>query len=393
MSRHALILAEAIEPTALVESTLARYGIDSLRRARQVSDAVDLLAQAHVDVVFVAVDQLTDTALAQVGRAIRRESHTEVVGTAASSDPELMLRAMRAGIQEFLVRPVNPVELANAMDRVSRRRGLADARGQVIACYSTKGGVGVSAVVANLATALAAVRTDLRVAVADLVVPNGDQRLLFNGTVSYDIADVVGRAERLDAEFLNSVVAGVRDGVSLLASSERAEVADLVDASVVTAMLQHVRTTYSYTLVDCEHHLNERTLAALDAADRILFITQLDVSSLRGTQRALALFRRLGYPSAKVCVVVNRYDPRDVLTLSDAASVLKSEVYFRIPNAYKPMAEALSRGVSVAHVDGGRGLAAAFEELARKIGGPTDAAAEASAPGSRLRSLFARKRA
>jgi pilus assembly protein CpaE len=230
MSRTALVIGDAVERDANVTATLARFGVDEIVPVPEISVALDLLSQRHVDVVFVAVESLTEPLLAQLDRTIRREQHTDVIGTAPKADPEVMLRAMRAGIQEFLVRPVNPTELAAALERQNRRSKAGGTSGSVFACYSAKGGMGVSSIAANLAAALASTHKAQRVAVADLVIPNGEQRLHFNASVAYDIGEVATKPDRLDQELLNSVLAPVRDGIWLLASSEDPEVDEMVDA-------------------------------------------------------------------------------------------------------------------------------------------------------------------
>jgi pilus assembly protein CpaE len=395
MARTALVIGDAIERDANVTSTLARFGVEEIVPVAEVSAALDLLSQRHVDVVFVAVEGLTEPLLAQLDRTIRREQHTDVIGTAPKADPEIMLRAMRAGIQEFLVRPVNPVELAAALERQNRRSKGAGTAGSLFACYSAKGGLGVSSIAANLGFALAATHKKQRVAVADLVIPNGEQRLHFNASVAYDIGEVATKPDRLDQELLNSVLAPVRDGIWLLASSEDPEVDEMVDAAMANQILQQLRSSFHYTVIDCDRQLNDRTLAALDAADRIVLVTQLNVSALRSTQRSLGIFRRLGYPNEKLCVVVNRLQSGEVISVSDAVDALKTDIYFKLPNDYKTMAEAMSRGVSAAEVDPQSKIAAAFATLATKLSG-ADAKVAAGRNGtaatSRLRGLFTRKK-
>jgi pilus assembly protein CpaE len=306
-----------------------------------------------------------------------------------------MLRAMRAGIQEFLVRPVNLTELAAALERQNRRSKGAGTAGSIFACYSAKGGLGVSAIAANLGFALAATHKKQRVAVADLVIPNGEQRLHFNASVAYDIGEVATKPDRLDQELLNSVLAPVRDGIWLLASSEDPEVDEMVDASMANQILQELRSSFHYIVVDCDRQLNDRTLAALDAADRIVLVTQLNVSALRATQRSLGIFRRLGYPNEKLCVVINRLQSGEVISVSDAVEALKTEIFFKLPNDYKTMAEAMSRGVSAAEVDPQSKIAAAFTSLATKLSG-ADAKVlsrkNGTAAKSGLRGLFTRKK-
>jgi pilus assembly protein CpaE len=388
-----LILGDAVQNDAGSLATLQRFGVDDVVRAASLDGGLDLLMSRHFDVVFVEADRLDDAMLQQLDRAVRRERNTEVVGTAPVADPAIMLRAMRAGIQEFLLRPIASGDLSAALERMMRRRATTATAGSVIAVYGAKGGLGCSVLASNLAAALAAPPRARRVAVVDLVLPGGEQKLHFNITPGYDIGQLVGKVERLDVELLKSVMAPARDGVWLLAASDDPEVDERIDAGVVTTVISQLRQSYHCTVVDCERQLTDRTLAVLDAADQVLMVTQLNVSALRATQRALAIFRRLGYPAGKLCVLVNRYPSGELLSIADAEEVLKSDVFFRLPNDYKLMTEANSRGVTVSEVDKDSKLAQAFEALANKLTGHHGEAATTNGMRpSRLRSLFARRK-
>ena len=157
-----------------------------------------------------------------------------------------------------------------------------------------------------------------------------------------------------------------------------------------------MRSVFEFTLVDCEHQLTDRTLAALDLADRIVLLTELKVTSLRAAQRTLAVFRRLGYPPEKVCVVVNRHQSGDVVSAAEAAQVLKSDVFFKIPNDYRAVSEAATAGVPVADSHPDSKIAQAYLQLAQRISGGTmpSVADRAGSNGARpgLRQLFSRKR-
>src|SRR5215217_7546580 len=112
MARQALLVGEALGGDDSIEQTLGRFGFSQLTRVANVKAALELLGQQHVDLVFVPIDALDESLLTRLDRAMRREKHTAVIGTAPVADPEFMLRAMRAGIQEFLVRPLEPAELS-----------------------------------------------------------------------------------------------------------------------------------------------------------------------------------------------------------------------------------------------------------------------------------------
>jgi hypothetical protein len=120
------------------------------------------------------------------------------------------------------------------------------------------------------------------------------------------------------------------DGVWTLAMT-RGRGASVGDAKTVTVALDAMRNRFLVSVAELGHQLSERTLAAFDAADRILLVTDGAVASLRGVQRVLRLCRRLNYPDEKMCVVVNRADSPGSLAATDIAAVLKRELFWRIP--------------------------------------------------------------
>ena len=178
---------------------------------------------------------------------------------------------------------------------------------------------------------------------------------------------------------------------------DRPEADELVEAGTIGTIIQHLRQNFLFTVLDCEHTLNERTLAALDAADRIVLVTQLNVAALRSAQRTVALCTRLGYSKEKVCVVVNRHQSGEVLSPADAEDVLKAPIYYKLPNDYRVASGAQTNGQPVAEFDPASKLAWSFSQLAAKLGGATASATNGThhqngAGASRLKRLFARKR-
>ena len=399
MAREALLVAKAAGPEYAAGEVLARFGFTKVHSAETVAQAIEQLRQKHVDLVVLPLDGVADLQLATLEREIRRERYTAVIGTAPKQEPEVMLRAMRAGIQEFLVSPPDPKDFAAAVDRLMRRTQASAENGEVIAVYSAKGGLGVSSVATNLAFGFAKNHPGARTALADMVVGAGDVRVLLNLNPSYDLGDLVAKIDRVDAELLNSLLTPTSAGVWVLPAPDQPEADDAVDANTVTMVIQHLRHNFAFTVLDCEHYLNERTLSALDAADRLVLVTHLIVAALRSTQRTVNLCRRLGYPNEKLCIVVNRWQSGEVLSPSDAEDVLKAEIFFKLPNDYRVASGALTNGKPISEFEPTSKLAYAYTQLAAKLGGgdhiKTNGAAahqNGSSGGSRLKNLFARKR-
>jgi len=373
MQRKALIIGEAVGPMETVSDVFQRFGFARVEEVPSLNAATARLRNDHYDLVAVAIDRLSSVEMAVLEREIRRES-SMLIGTAPKADPELILRGMRAGVQEFLVSPPDPTELANAIDRLTRRTMSESQRGQVVAVYSGKGGVGTTSTAVNLAYGFAKNHPDRRAAIADFVVGGGDVRVLLNLKPPYDIGDLVMKVDRVDQELLFSVLSATVGGVWVLPASESEEVSELLDATASASILNHLRAHFAVVVVDCEHHMSDRTLAAFDAADRVVLVTQLTVPALRSTKRTLELCERLGYPDSKLFVVVNRYHSGDVVTLTDAKDVLGRDVFWSIPNDYRAFTDALTRGRPVTDRDTATPLARAFVQLAAKLGGTSHVA-------------------
>ena len=391
MQRRALIAANAAGNPETVAGILARFGFTRTAQAEDREAALAQMREAHFDLVILPVDAITPAELVSLEREIRKDPNTSVIATAYAAEPDLIVRSMRAGVHEFLVNPPKPEELAGSVERLMRRSRSETEQGNLIAVYSGKGGLGSTSIAVNLAQSFAAVQKDARVALVDLVVAGGDVRVFLNLKPSYDISHLIAKGSQVDAELLNSVLTPCAGGVWALPTGDSPEDQDMFDSAAVSSILSLLRQHFAVTVVDCEHHLSEATLTALDAANRIVLVTQLTVPALRSTQRSLAVCRRLGYDESKLCVVINRYQSGDVLPVKDAEDLLQAQIYWKLPNDYRLSAASLTRGVPVTTEDPNSKLARSYADLVKKLSGVSTGAftrVQEATGSSRLRKLF-----
>ncbi|MGZ8375772.1 MAG: AAA family ATPase [Gemmatirosa sp.] len=371
MQRRAIIVAGAAGPgpSPIVESVLLRAGFAPAVEVPTVAQALERLRDERVDLLMLPLQGPAAADLSALEREIARAPQTFVLGTGAAVEPDLILRAMRAGVHEFLVTPPSTDDLTRAVDRMVRRARPESAPRLAVVVYSAKGGMGTTSVSLNLAFAFARTAGAGRVALADYVVSGGDVGTMLNLRPSYDIGDLAPKLAQLDAALLESFITRTPQGVAVLAASERPEALDTVDGLAAGRILEELRTHFATTVVDCEHHPTDRTLTALDAADRIVLVTQLSVAAVRSAQRTLQLFVRLGYPDEKIAVVANRTQPGDLISANDVGKVLDRELFFRLPNDYRASEAALTRGLPVVVHDPNTALARAYVALAAKLAG------------------------
>lgn len=387
-----LLIVDGVEGAGAAASTvLARYGFGVPKHAPSLDAALALLAREQVDLAILPLQDASPGQFTALEREARRTPLLLLIGTAPSADPQLILRTMRAGVHEFLTAPVQPGELGAAVDRLLRRRQAEGQQGSVIPVFSAKGGVGTTTVAVNLAHALAHRYGPRRVVLGDLVVEGGDVRVMLNMNPIYDILDTVQKLDRLDAQLIASLVTPGPDGLLVLPGAETVDPTMQLDGTATEILLGHLRASHAAVVLDCEHHLSERTLAAFNAADQVVFVTQLSVAALRSARRSLMLLQRLGYPAEKFCIVINRHQADEVLALRDAAEALGRPVWCSIANDYRTSLLAQNKGLPVAMVAGESRLASGYAHLAATFGGD-DAPAHHNGNGvsgpSRLRSLL-----
>jgi pilus assembly protein CpaE len=196
--------------------------------------------------------------------------------------------------------------------------------------YGSRAGVGVTTIAASLARA---VRSRERADVAWAELDPRAVRARSHAAGERGTATLPGNespdGNQMPIPDLDAAMVRQSDGIWTLAMTRPRTLA-VGDAKAVAAALDVMRGRFPVSVVELEHQVNERTLAAFDAADRILLVTEGAVPSLRGTQRVLRLCRRLNYPDEKLCVVLNRVGAPGSLSAEDVSAALRRELFWRI---------------------------------------------------------------
>lgn len=370
--RRAIVARGALGPLAPLVPVFTGAGFARPVEADSVEAMLSLAREVGADLLVLPLSGPSDGELINIERLLRERASMAAIGTAPTAASDLILAGFRHGLSEFLVAPADSEELAAALERLEIRWERAPRGGHVTAVYSPAGGAGVTTIAVNVAHALALRKPAGRVAVADLVVGLGDVATQLNLAPTYDLGDLVRKLKHADQESLHSIVENVADGMDVLAGTSNLELGEEVTTEAVQRILALMRSTYTYTVLDVEHTVSPRTIAALDAADRIVMAFQVTVTGLRKVKRALTLFEQLDFPADKVVLVANRVGAGDVMPWPDVSKALGRAVDFRLPNAYQVVAEAQTRGVPItanANAPGAQMLIDAYHLLAVRLMG------------------------
>ena len=307
---------------------------------------------------------------------------TAIISAAKDASPDFILQSLRAGAREFLRLPISTDELRTVIDRISEFfAGQTEApkkKGRMIAVFSSKGGCGTSFIATNLAAA-----SSVKTMLVDLNLQAGDLPLFLGVDPKYSIADVVENRAKLDDALIASFVTPCNPKLSLLAAPREADSADEIEPEHIFEVLQRLRESYEYVVLDPQHTFDAITLAALDQADEIVLVLTLDIPAIQSTQRALEIFDRLGYQRKKVRIVVNRWSKQIDLDLRQVEKFLGEPVIGFVPSDYQIAVSSINLGTPLVNSEANSGIAKEIRRISNTLGLETE-----DAPESKPRKAF-----
>jgi pilus assembly protein CpaE len=334
----------------------------------------DVVTQATPEIGIVGLDADPERALRLVEQVAQSVPQCDILVTSSSSDGNLILQAMRAGAKEFLIWPIRLEDLLAAIGRISERRfGRGDnkPRGcQVIAVAGTSGGVGSSSLAVNLACAFAA-REKNSVVLVDLDLALGDADVLLDTLPDYTIADLAQNINRLDYTLLKRSLTRHGSGVYLLPRPMQLEEIPLVTPEEFQRIVGLLKATFTHLVIDLSKAYSPLDLIALEMANHILLVTQLELASLRNVVRLLASFKQTEGLTEKVKIIVNRVGlDSGHISLKKAQETIGQEFYWQIPNDYRTMIEARNNGIPLIELAPRAAVTQAIVALAESLGTP-----------------------
>jgi pilus assembly protein CpaE len=270
-----------------------------------------------------------------------------VIALGPTKDPDLILGTMRAGAREFLVQ-TDREGLRKALGDLAKASDSRGVGGTVVTLFPTRGGVGCTSIVTNLAHAIQ--KCGQRVCLVDFDLHLGDVLSFLDLPGTYSITDVLANISRLDKELLDASIARHASGIRVLAQSGKVEEADHVKPPEVANLLGFLRRFYDFVLVDGVRGFDEMSLAALDASQKIMVVLTQDVPAVRNAKRCLDLFRRLGYGDSKVTLVLNRFQKNPDITSRVVEEMTGLPVGHTLSNDFGAAITAINRGLPLQSV-------------------------------------------
>ena len=308
---------------------------------------------------------------------------------------------MLAGARQFLIKPFSSNELVTSVRRVyqlgkeqekrkqkqidqlskeAAEKEEGEAKGQIIAMFSPKGGTGCSTLATNLAIAMQQIvnesKTDeeeeeseekTKIVLVDAGFQFGDVAALLNIRVKATIADIAPLYEELDEELLESVLMEHDSGLKTLLAPPRPEMAELVSPEAVSTIIKKLRRMFDIIIVDTYSTLQETLINILDECKLIVLVTTPEIPAIKSARLFFEITQALNYPPEKTQLVLNKSDRRSSIRSADIEASIKRRVEAQFSIDELVVTTAINQGVPYVIADSSSVLSRETHAYAKKL--------------------------
>lgn len=380
--------AETLRPIA-IEMGWAPEKVNKggLRNAVQ-----SLSVSASPQILFVDLsesgDPLNDiNALAEVC-----EPGTVVIAAGQVNDVRLYRDLVVSGIQDYLLKPLNPDMLREAFTNAQSILNAPKAievgteRPHISTAFiGARGGVGASTLATSVAWVLSekGARTT---ALLDLDVHFGTGALSLDLEPGRGLTDAIENPSRIDGLFIERAMVKSSERLSVLSAEAPINSPVLTDGAAFYQLQEEMRAAFECTVVDLPRGmlvLHPHLMTDIQVA---VIVTELTLAAARDTIRLLS-WMKSNAPQTQVVVVANRVQPAAVLEISrkDFEGSIERRIDFVVNFDQKLAAQSAKLGKPFAEAGKGNKTIGPIVDLATKLMAVGDSAEsiDSNTPGAK----------
>ena len=292
---------------------------------------------------------------------------TKVVVIGTHNDIPLYRELMRRGVSEYLVPPISVMQMIRAITTLYSDPSTPFI-GRTLAFVGAKGGVGSSTLAHNIAYALAE-HMQASTTIVDYDLAFGTAGLDFNQDPLQGFADALSKPDRLDPVLLDRMTAHCTERLSLFAAPASLDEDHEHDAETYEEVLNKIRATAPYVVLDLPHLWSGWMRRTLLSADDVVVVATPCLASLRNAKNLLDLVSRSRPNDSPPFLIVNQVGApgRPEIPIKDFAKALGVEPAIVLPFDAKLFGQAANNGQMVQEVNPKSKVADGLVQFAQRL--------------------------
>ena len=367
------------------DASSPEYLIEVMPSVDQPAAIVLALPTTEPDILLIDADFLGADMFAVAAAALEARPELAVVMISSEGAPERLRKAMFAGAEEYLIKPIDGKALRASLVGIAEHRTLRvvthdethfapdeQAHGLVVGIMSGKGGLGKTTLAVNMATVVARATNKTAGLVA---LEAGDGAVLLNlnpklGLFDLSAGDTSQRAEGgYTVDWMQQFATTHKNGLNYLQwEGSQSVMPEGVPDDFLDALFNTCRRAQSVTFVDFGLLTPDEATQMFPMLDVILVISSSsDLLALRATKNFLDLIPEELAP--RVRVIINRSDPSDMISREDYEGALDGDYKIAavLPNEPQVAAQSINMGSPFVVTQTNSELATTVKQLAQVL--------------------------
>lgn len=343
MEKIKVVIVDDSEDTRNNIKTLLSFEkrIEVIGEGENGEEAVFIAREARPDIILMDINMPVMDGIRATEEITISVPDTAVIIMSVQGEYEYLRKAMSAGAREYLSKPFSSDDLIATIiktyDTESKRRDHSSVpktseniKSKVITVFSTKGGVGKTTIASNLAVSIAR-SAKKKVALVDLDLQFGDIAIMLNVSVKDTISDLIKEIHLLDNNLMEDYLVTHFSGVRVLPAPIKPEYAECITSCHVDKIINTLKESYHYIVVDTSASFHETVLASLDMSDKILMVSTLDLPTIKNIKGGLDVMESLHYPKDKISIILNKASEQYGIKYKDFENTVKHPIWGYVP--------------------------------------------------------------
>ena len=373
MTRGIRTIVLNTEETYEKELRTKLLSVDGLKIVTEMDEPAlfeNAIAQFAGELVVVNLDPDPDMILQYCSQIIEKYEDLTFFAISEVNDAQLILKAIRMGFKEFLLRPFDDEQLLEAAERITKLSLNQKQQGRLISVFGTVGGAGSTTIAVNLACELQQLAKRSAV-IVDLDLFYGHVATLMDLSPQFSIADLCQTLDAIDSSMIEKALVKHDTGLSVLARPAHFAQAQSMSAPNITTVLNALCEMFEYVICDGPTRNDTIAPSVLDIADISVMVLNMTVPSVRNIDRILKEMEREGYNLERIKLVLSRYyNDSGTLTVEDVEGTLNKKLFEIIPEEPKVVPASINTGQPLLKSAPKSKTREAIRSLAKKIHNP-----------------------
>lgn len=271
--------------------------------------------------------------------------------------------ALDAGATDYIPKNVSPAEIIEKINGLLGEDGRMQASQQatkMIACYSTRGGVGITSLAVNIAVILS-MSQKTETCLIDMNPVAGHANLMLGLQPQTNLYTLLASSDPLSAAGIKIYLTGHKSKVQVLASPQT--VSEQAVNHTIQDVIETIQPAFRFIMIDLPHILDADHRELLPELSQLIIPVAPDVLSVQSASAAIAIASKAGVPKEKIAIVLNHPTPVSNVAKDKIQQVLPLPLVVEIPYE-QSMADAVATGKPLVLHDPKSPTAAALARLA-----------------------------